>query len=133
MPGTTFLADASSRIEQQSPNGIPGNEFLYEHVHLNFEGNYLVAKTILNQLENIFIDRQADETIEISDSLCAAYLAYNNYERHRILELVLNGFIKQPPFTNQLYHSKTVETIETKLDSLKNVIMSQDTNNTINS
>ncbi len=132
MPGTTFLADALSRIEQQSSNGIPGNEFLYEHVHLNFEGNYLVAKTILNQLENIFKDRQANEAIVISDSLCAAHLAYNNFERHRILELVLNGLIKKPPFTNQLYHSKTVETFESELDSLKNIIKNQESNNTIN-
>ena len=59
-------------------------------------------------------------------------MAYNNYERHRILDLVLNGFIKQPPFTNQLYHSETVEKIETELDSLQNIIKAQDSNHTIN-
>ena len=44
------------KLNKQSPHGVPGKEFLYEHVHMNFEGNYLVAKTILNQLENIFPD-----------------------------------------------------------------------------
>ena len=130
IPGTTFLSDAKSEIEKQSPNGVPGNEFLYEHVHMIFEGNYLVAKTILNQIENIYSkdlqNQKTKGTVRISDSTCAAKLAYNNYERHRILELVLNGFIKQPPFTNQLYHSETIKKIETELDSIQNIINAQD-------
>jgi tetratricopeptide (TPR) repeat protein len=134
--GTTFLADALSEIEQRSSNGVPGNEFLLEHVHLNFKGNYLVAQTILNQLEHIFSDvlkdQRIDETVQISDSLCAAYLAYNNFEHHRILKLVLNGFIKQLPFTNQLYHSETIEHLEAELDSLQHVIQAQDFNHTVN-
>lgn len=137
IPGTTFLADALSEIEKRSPHGIPGNEFLYEHVHLNFKGNYLVAKTILNQLEHVFSDilkeQRTDESVQISDSLCAAYLAYNNFERYRILKLVLNGLIMQPPFTNQLYHSETVEDLEVEIDSLKHIIKTQDSNQTIDS
>jgi tetratricopeptide (TPR) repeat protein len=136
LKGITFLADALSEIEQRSSYGIPGNEFLLEHVHLNFKGNYLVARTILNQLEYIFSDvlkdQKIDETVQITDSLCAAYLAYNNYEHHRILELVLNGFIKEPPFTNQLYHSETIEHLEAELDSLKHVIQAQNINYMIN-
>jgi tetratricopeptide (TPR) repeat protein len=134
IPGSVFLADVLSEIEQQSPNGITGNEFLLEHVHLNFKGNYLVAGTILNQLEYIFSDilkdRRRDETVQITDSLCAASLAYNNFEHHRILKLVLNGFIRQPPFTNQLYHSETVEHMEGELDSLLHIIQTEDSNYT---
>ncbi len=135
IPGTTFLADALSEIKKHSPHGVPGNEFLYEHVHMKFEGNYLVAKTILNQLEQIFPDALKDRktNIQISDLLCAALLAYNNFERYQIRELVLNGFIRQPPFTNQLYHSETVDHLETELDSLREVIQDQDPNHTINS
>ena len=134
IPGTTFLADALSEIKQHSPHRIPGNEFLYEHVHMKFEGNYLVAKTILNQLKPIFPDalKGRKTNIQISDSLCVARLAYNNYERYKIRELVLNGFIKQPPFTNQLYHLETVEQLETELDSLRQVIQDQDSNHTVN-
>ncbi|MEJ2052592.1 MAG: tetratricopeptide repeat protein [Calditrichaceae bacterium] len=130
--GTTFLADAVSQIERKSPHGIPGNKFLLEHVHLNFEGNYQVARTILNQIKLIFPTRiknqKIDESIQITDSLCAAYLAYNNYEKHRILELVLNGFIRQPPFTNQLNHKETIKDLESELDSIQLVIQSQDSN-----
>ena len=37
------LVDAAQVIAQNSPDGIPGLNFFYEHVHLNFEGNYLLA------------------------------------------------------------------------------------------
>ncbi|HES59089.1 MAG TPA: tetratricopeptide repeat protein, partial [Caldithrix sp.] len=111
LDGFAFLADALSEIQQKCPGGLPGNDFLLEHVHLNFEGNYQVAHTIFKQIEQIIPDRlkniKTNNSINISDSLCAGYLAYNYYEKHHILELVLNGFIKQPPFTNQLYHLET--------------------------
>ncbi len=38
------LVDAEAAMAAQSPHGLVGEEFLYEHVHLNFEGNYLVAR-----------------------------------------------------------------------------------------
>ncbi|MCW8848531.1 MAG: tetratricopeptide repeat protein, partial [Melioribacteraceae bacterium] len=41
-PGVAFLSDALSEIEHQSPDKVPGKEFLFEHVHLNFKGNYLI-------------------------------------------------------------------------------------------
>lgn len=133
--GTTFLADAIIRFENNSPNGVLGNEFLLEHVHLNFEGNYLVAWTIFKQVEQILSGisekEKINESIQMSDSLCALYLAYNNYERHRILEMVLNGFIKQPPFSNQLYHTETIKHLEEELDSLQHILQVQDSNYTI--
>ena len=38
-----YLLDAAGALAQSSPEGIPGLEFFYEHVHLNFAGNYLLA------------------------------------------------------------------------------------------
>ena len=135
-PGITFLSDVLQEIEQKSPHGVPGNEFLLEHVHLNFKGNYQVARAILYQIEHIFSDdlkdQRIDETVQLSDSLCAAHLVYNKAEHHRILDLVLNKFIKQPPFTNQLYHVETIKYLEDALDSLQHIIRGQDSNHTIN-
>jgi hypothetical protein len=34
------LCDAVSSLAEHSPVGIPGDEAFYEHVHLNFAGNY---------------------------------------------------------------------------------------------
>ncbi|MEJ2545118.1 MAG: tetratricopeptide repeat protein [Calditrichaceae bacterium] len=133
--GTTFFANALARFKEKSPNGIAGNEHFLEHVHLNFEGNYLIAETIFEQIEpilsRIFKDKKINEFIQISDSFCADYLAYNTYEQHRILNMVLNGFIKQPPFTNQLFHMETIRYLEDELDSLQQIIQALDSNSTI--
>ena len=39
------LLDAQSALAAESPNGVIGSELLYEHVHLNPPGNYLLART----------------------------------------------------------------------------------------
>src|SRR5262249_49947977 len=48
-----LLADAEHAAFVASPNGLPGAKFFYEHVHLTFEGNYVVARTIAEQVEKL--------------------------------------------------------------------------------
>ena len=36
-------------LAQDSPDKIPGNELFYEHVHLNFDGNYLLGRAFAEQ------------------------------------------------------------------------------------
>ena len=123
---TVYLADALAEFEKNSPHGIPGNELFLEHVHLNFKGNHILAKTVFDQIEvllpNTLKDQKAEETTNMGEALCAEYLAYNAVEQYKIAESVLNNFIRRPPFTNQLHHSETVEEMEKTLDSLKNHI-----------
>ena len=38
-----LLIDAEQACARQSPGSIPGESLFYDHVHLNFTGNYLVA------------------------------------------------------------------------------------------
>jgi hypothetical protein len=47
------LVDSERDFEANSPHGIPGNDLFYEHVHLNFEGNYVLAKSIYHQVREI--------------------------------------------------------------------------------
>ena len=44
------LADSEQVLAHESPHGLPGNEFLFEHVHFNLEGNYRLARTIADQV-----------------------------------------------------------------------------------
>jgi tetratricopeptide (TPR) repeat protein len=39
--------DKALAASERCPDGIPGQEFFYEHVHLRFPGDYEVAKTLL--------------------------------------------------------------------------------------
>ena len=44
------LADTEAAFVQASADGIPGQEWFYEHVHLKFRGNYLVARQLAEQV-----------------------------------------------------------------------------------
>src|ERR1039458_615956 len=44
--GNVALADGERALAEASPDGIPGAELFYEHVHLTFQGNYDLARAI---------------------------------------------------------------------------------------
>jgi len=118
-----YLVDAVKAFEKNSPHSIPGEELFYEHVHLNFKGSYLLAKTICKQVEEILPERirrhKANKGLLLTESECAERLAYTDWDRHRIADAVLNKFIKKAPFTNQLYHKERVRQMEQKLRALE--------------
>jgi len=118
-----YLVDAVKAFEKNSPNEVPGDELFYEHVHLNFHGTYLLAKTIFEQIEKLLPERvRRQRNMEqplLTEEQCAQRLAYNDLARHKIAYGVLNSHIKEPPFTNQLYHKQQVRRMEEELKVLK--------------
>ena len=104
------LLDLEERIAGQSPNALPGEEFFYEHVHFNFAGNYLVARA--------FAEALAGRTNLLSEEECALRLAFTHFNRHRVLDEVLQR-LRQPPFTQQLDHEAREQRIEAQLKQLK--------------
>ena len=118
-----YLLDAVRTFEKNSPHEIAGEELFLEHVHMNFKGNYLLAKAIFEQAEKILPERiklnKADERPFPAEKECARYLAYTDWDRYKIADEVLDGFIKQAPFTNQLYNDQRVRQMEQKLKALK--------------
>ena len=118
-----YLLDAAAALESDSPQRTTGEELFHEHVHLNFRGNYLLAKTILQQMHQILpneiTSQRATDRPLLSEAECAERLAYTNWDRYRIADQVLNEFIKKPPFTNQLYHDEQVSVMDRELKDLK--------------
>jgi tetratricopeptide (TPR) repeat protein len=118
-----YLADAVSTFEANSPNGIAGNELFYEHVHLNFKGNYLLARTVFEQAQKLLDQRitnhKADDSSPLTEAECAQRLAYTQWDQYVIADEVLKRFIVKPPFTNQLYHEEQVEMMEQQCKALK--------------
>jgi tetratricopeptide (TPR) repeat protein len=47
------LADGERVLAEASPDGIPGANFFYEHVHLTFQGNYVLARAIAEKVEKV--------------------------------------------------------------------------------
>jgi tetratricopeptide (TPR) repeat protein len=119
-----YLTDTAKYLEKNSPNAIPGQELFYEHVHLNLKGNYFLAKTIFEQVEKILPPQlaklqRADNHQILTEDQCVQRLAYTGWDRYQIADKVLNGFIKKPPFTNQLYHQERVRQMEQNIEALK--------------
>jgi len=119
-----YLIDSTEVFGKNSPHSTPGRELFYEHVHLNFKGNYYLAKAIAEQVHQIlpphFIKtRRAGEHQILTEDGCAERLAYTGWNRYKIADKVLNGFIKIPPFTNQLYHQQRLTRMEKNVDDLK--------------
>ena len=109
------LLDLEERIAGQSRNGLPGEEFFYEHVHFNFAGNFLVARAYAEAIAGATNRLGADE--------CTADLAFTDFNRHRVLDEVLQR-LRQPPFTQQLDHEAREQRIEAQLKLLKSASFS---------
>ena len=117
-----YFVDTCNIIEENSPNKTPGKEFFYEHVHLNFQGNYLLATTIFQQIVEILPEHIKNNTPENplpSEPEVSRILAYTDWEKYNIALKVVNEFLKQPPFTNQLYNKERVQQEEQKVSTLK--------------
>jgi len=118
-----YLADVAEALDANSPHGLPGKELFYEHVHLNFEGNYTVAKTVLGQVEPIVAAKLGDKTPPRGPvptvQQCAERLAYNDWSRHQTLDAIVHQFLAKAPFTNQLYHQEQVTRLSQQLQAMQ--------------
>jgi tetratricopeptide (TPR) repeat protein len=118
-----YMVDAVSKFESNSPHGIAGNELFYEHVHLNFTGNYLLAQAVLEKVEKLLprqvTNHQAENSYPLTEAECAERLAYTQWDRYVIADEVLKRFITRPPFTNQLYHKEQVRIMTQECRTLK--------------
>jgi len=103
------LADAESAFALQSPGGLPGREHFYEHVHFTFEGNYVLARTLAEQVDRLLpeqVRRGVDPAKPWANSdECARRLAWTDATRLAAATDVL-GRLHDPPFTFQLNHNE---------------------------
>jgi hypothetical protein len=97
--------DANAIFAQQSPNGVTGSELVYEHVHLNPEGNYLLARSMFLSIGGQLAGHPLQESDVPSQEECERQLALTSYDRSRIASEMLQR-LQRPPFTNQLNHSE---------------------------
>lgn len=120
-----LLLDAERRFLSVSPPGGIGHEFFYEHVHLNPEGNFLLANAIaaeaVGALEAKFLRAPkaakdgALASTHLSEFQCLAELGFTEWNRHDILRRVFER-ITQSPFTQQLNHAENLEVLREELE-----------------
>jgi tetratricopeptide (TPR) repeat protein len=114
------LADAESSFEEASPMRVPGEELFLEHVHMNFAGNYLVARTICQTIAPILDSRLAGniKPEPLSKAQCAEQLAYTDWNDEGIMSHVQFD-LREAPFTNQLDREERGVRWEDKLRGIR--------------
>jgi tetratricopeptide (TPR) repeat protein len=122
-----YLLDAANALAQSSPDGIPGLNFFYEHVHLNFAGNYLLALNFAEQVKKLFPNSITvrDKGNWASAELCDRRLAVTVWDRQRVWQPILFNRISFPPFTGQLDHAAFFKKCEAKWNEAKAQMNSQ--------
>jgi len=104
------VVDAERIFDNESANGVVGSELVYEHVHLTPNGNYLLARSMFQEI----VGRLAQSTGQPvsandvpSQVECEQRLAFTEHDRTRIAREMLQR-LQKPPFTNQLNHADQV-------------------------
>lgn len=79
---------------------IPGQNLFYDHVHLNFTGNYRVALLFAAELEKRWPGGSAPTAPWLPEAEVARRLAFTDFDRRRVGEL-MRARLQQAPFTGQ--------------------------------
>ena len=116
-----LLADAETELARQAPNGVAGAESFYEHVHLRFAANYLLARTIATSIEKLLseaVRRQSGASQEWANlEQCARRLGWSDWTRQSAL-VEITGRLNDPPFTQQSDHAMQLARIGAEMNSL---------------
>jgi tetratricopeptide (TPR) repeat protein len=110
------LIDAEKAFQAESLHGIPGESLFYDHVHLNFSGNYLLARLVKEQAEKLLGMESRGHVL--SEAECAERLAFTPWDRYRIQNEIL-GRMKSSAFANQLGNPESVRRLEARLDTIR--------------
>ena len=72
------LVDARSLMEERTPGGIPGEEWLLDHVHPSIEGHQLIADELYGIMERMKIAPRPDNWRAVRDELRRRHLGSLN-------------------------------------------------------
>jgi len=121
-----YLLDAANALARSSPDGILGFNFFYEHVHLNFAGNYLLAIQFAEQIKKVLPNSitSRDNGKWASSALCDRRLAITARDRLGVWLRIWKTVIA-PPFTEQFNHAASLKFYEAKLAEVKSTMNTQ--------
>ncbi len=114
-----YFVDSIAAFEENSPHQTPGKKLFYEHVHLNFKGNYILARAIFPHIQKILPPTSTQKTrTVITEEQAAKCLAYTNFERRYFLNQIYQKMFNEPPFTNQLHHNEFMVNTKRQIEEL---------------
>lgn len=118
------LVDAAKEIATHNPEQTTSTEEapFYEHVHLTFSGNYLLARALLDQVSVSLpqLAGQRRNEVGLSRQQCASLLAFTQWDEYLLVEN-MTKMTARPPFTHQPDH----EILQASADLLKDRLRDQ--------
>jgi tetratricopeptide (TPR) repeat protein len=110
------LVDTDKLVKENSPLGLPGDEYFYEHVHLTPEGNYLLARAIVEQAAESLSLKSSRPWLSFSE--CLRELGLTDWNRFEALNVIYDR-IQSAPFTGQLDHASQLKVLNERLDQYR--------------
>lgn len=115
------LVDLEEILARSSSCGLLGDEYLFEHVHFNNDGNFLVAKELTSAM-SVAIDNTAPSPPKTPNQKdCASALGYTTWNRMAILDQ-LSQRLTRPPFTFQIDHQERMKRIHESIRDLRPLV-----------
>lgn len=136
VPGILF-ADVEKHFSTLSPNGIVGQEYCYDFVHLTLEGNYQVASVIFDAMKDFIIAKTGAQQKrgKLSYEECCELLGLSPFLELQCLDAILEEQARfetlfpeylPGPFKslrNQLEASLTANATDEALEALENALI----------
>ena len=101
--GQITVVDSERLFEDGGPGlvSVPGGDYFYDHVHLSFTGNFIVAKAMTEAIVS-----QISPPSRFSTSLesVSTALVYTDWDELRLTRELTEQLLSKPPFTNQWNH-----------------------------
>jgi tetratricopeptide (TPR) repeat protein len=96
------LTDAVAMLAKNSANGITGNELFFDHVHLNFAGNYLLGRAFAEETSKLLPKsiQDRDKGQWADAETCDRRLAISPWDRYGVWQESFSH-VSVPPFTDQ--------------------------------
>jgi tetratricopeptide (TPR) repeat protein len=118
-PDLDFL-DAAAVLQARTPTGICGQESFYEHVHLNFDGNYRLACAWAGEVEKLLPDsfHRGARGEWASQSECEQLLGLTDWDRYNVTtELAARR--QRPPLNSQSNNGPFLSGLTNQVAQLK--------------
>ena len=114
------LCDAAGALGHGSPPGMPGEELFYEHVHLNFDGNYRLALAWAEGMQELLPPALASRAVGgwASQETCERRLGLTDWNRLSVFEEIERR-LKAPPFTGQWEALARVEQARAQVEAIR--------------
>jgi len=111
-PGLVLL-DAAGVLATNSPIGICGAESFYEHVHLNFDGNYRLGRAWAEQVAALLPAARKNPPASewASQEKCEQRLGLTDWNRGAVITTVMER-LHRPPLSTQLNNAQRLAALQ---------------------